>query len=690
MPKKLKVSSNERVDIEDFNRASTEYTEESGKFHRSNLWLSKYHGVLQGFRIELADQSASPGQFTIYNGMAIDRAGSLLNNEAQLVDARTVTLSGTNATFYVEIEFTQSDSDVDVRAFWDPTFASNDPAGKEFTQNVATRITPDWQVVTGTGGFDISSDVDSLLVPIAVLTTNGSGAIESVTEYYPRTTTVRNAAQTDTVLYVADSTLLSDSGAATLRDIDGSTTESVTVLTNDRVNGIITLASGITTVGGFAAGAILEDTSPSAEALIEESTDPRPTSLRDRRTRFFAGDEERGTGLAHSKYTAGDKDDLDISSLKDYVDFLSAQIHELKYGRMNGTADPSPVPVDISTSARYYDYAGSIAGSRSSTVTVGDGTTSRGDLISASSNLGATLQSAHSALPSTGGSIVIKAGAYTWGATTAAFTKPVRLVFEHGIDLTVPATGLMTSSADFTLENFPVPTLSGAIPVVFDCLNNSIEFRAYDSWLGRHAASSANSTDSTFTNCTFESDDTNSNAVVTTGNCIFNNCKIRYNSTTSYSPTSGSVAPTKYLVRVASASDTVVFNNCTFDVAYDTGSCYGWVYAASAPGNLVFQDCVFTATNDSSDSFVSGVNIDTTTVRVAFERCSFFANYWDNPGVLVGEGYTVEPFEQSLIYCTVSTYLNSFRFSDCEIVEVENGFATRNFELTYLKVNIEA
>ena len=113
MPKKLKVHPNQRVDIPDFVRAATEYTEETAGFNVERSRLDRLSRVLEGFRIEIADQTANPGQITVYNGTAFDRDGKTLNNEDQVNTAKSITLAGASTTFYVEVEFTESESDVD-------------------------------------------------------------------------------------------------------------------------------------------------------------------------------------------------------------------------------------------------------------------------------------------------------------------------------------------------------------------------------------------------------------------------------------------------------------------------------------------------------------------------------------------------------------------------------------------------
>jgi hypothetical protein len=425
MPKKLKISPNERVDLVDFTRASSDYTQESLRFHRSKLIQSNRSAVVGGFRIEIPDQVANPGQFVVYNGVAIDRNGDILNNEQQVNDSRVVTVLGASTTFYVEIEFTETDSDVDARAFWDPTFSGNTPPGKEFYLNIATRITPDWKVVSpvSTTGFAETTDPDSPRIPLAIFSTDSNSRISGFTKLAASTILERDALATATSLRVLDSSLLPDSGSIVVGG------EFKTLVTNDRANNLLTIAApGLT--ANKQAGVIV---SSGPAVFVIESTEAVPSTGPDRRRLLFKGDEIRGSAITASKYYVGQRDDLDINSIKDLVDFQAAQIREMKFGNLRSDVNSTSPPVTY-TSTRYYDYAGSITGARTNTVTIGDGTTSFGDFNGV--NLSTSLQSAHDALDAvSGGSIYVKSGHYVWN-TDVTFSKSVTLEFDIGATFT--------------------------------------------------------------------------------------------------------------------------------------------------------------------------------------------------------------------------------------------------------------
>lgn len=429
MPKKLNISSNERVDLEDFNRASAGYTQESDNFDRQKLLLSGRSLVSSGFRIEISDQATSPGEFTIYNGVAVDKSGNLLNNEQQVADARTITLSGAGLDFYIEIEFVETESDVDARAFWDPTFSGNNPPGKEFSLNVATRLTPDWQVVqpVSTSDFDIvTTGASSTKIPVAVLTTNGSNEITGFTAVNASTTLEEDAGAADLTLRVVDSTVFPTTGTATV----GGT--SVNITANDRANGILTISPAM----GVArqAGAVVVETGVTAAFVPQSDVAAPPTGNvgdADRRRRLFAGDETRGSAMSADPEDAAARADVNVAGLKDYVDFLAAQIRELKFGSLR-TDETSTLPPSTFTSTRHYDSAGSVTGARAHSITIGDGVSSFGDLNTDTDDLGTVVGQAHAALDATnGGSVFIKKGTYVWDSVVNS-DRPLTVEFEQG------------------------------------------------------------------------------------------------------------------------------------------------------------------------------------------------------------------------------------------------------------------
>lgn len=385
MPKKLKVHPNERVDIPDFEEAAYGYTQESLNFHRLEFLASRRAQFLRGFRIELPNQASSPGEVTIHNGVVIDRDGELITDENAIDDSRTITLVGANLDFYLEVEFAEEDSDVDDRAIWDPTFDNGTAtAGKEFVDNLTTRTTPTWKIVTpvSTSGFDSTTDPASTKAPLAILSTDGSGEITVavnpglVTEV-ARTTLSEPAAIGDTSVQVFDSVIFPTSGTV---DIGG---ETVTLTGNDKERGILSF-TGTPLAAAHLAGTIAFNNTGGAPVFIQENTtatipstefDAATSTHPDKRRKFYVGDEERGLAVLASKVTANTRDETQIRTLKDRVDSLAAIIQEMKAGRVVSTQTIKPPeyttnPIDTS----YFDFSvGSIQGARTVQYTICDG-----------------------------------------------------------------------------------------------------------------------------------------------------------------------------------------------------------------------------------------------------------------------------------------------------------------------------
>ena len=628
MPKKLKVSSNQRVDLVDFNRASSEYTADSDSFHRKNLWLSKYSSVLNGFRIEIADQATNPGEFTIFNGISIDKTGALLNNEDQIDDSRTVTLTGTGAKFYIEIEFVESESDVDVRAFWDPTFAGNDPLGREFTQNVSTRLSPDWKVSTpiSTTEFSSTSDVNSSAVPIAILYTNNFNEIVGFTPVNAATVLEKDAESADTMLYVLDSTLLPASGTVTV----GGT--SVSIVDNDRANGILTISAPLGVAKKI--GDIVVETGSTAAFLPESSEavpgDPGATSSGDQRRVFFKGDENRGSAFSVNPEDAASRSDSQIKSLKDYVDFLSAQIRELKFGaaRVGETSFPA---VSVDPSSRYYDYAGNISSARAFSFTVGDSVLSNGDYNSTSNDLGTVLQAAHDALDlSNGGSILVKEGNYVWDATVVV-NRPFTLEFANGVVFAgAPASSPISIASGQKVEIRGMPAVpAAALPFPITTANvNGIELIASNSHLQIDftAATNVSSSKIDLSNCTL--------TATPTGNCFqtvefgggalifeslsFKNCLFKYEHASDLTSLS--------MIDAQLANAT--FTDCKFDLAASSGSANSFISSTNTSGNVVFERCKFIETNTGkAKNAVELRKLSSVPTSISFISCEFEATW---------------------------------------------------------------
>ena len=117
---------------------------------------------------------------------------------------------------------------------------------------------------------------------------------------------------------------------------------------------------------------------------------------------------------------------LNARSLKDYVDFVAAQVRELKFGSAVPSVVSSSPPSAFAAAPRYFDRVGSVAGSRNATVSIGNGTTSFGDFNGTDE---VPFIAAIAALPATGGSIHVKAGTYTFANQLSIATKPFCVVW---------------------------------------------------------------------------------------------------------------------------------------------------------------------------------------------------------------------------------------------------------------------
>jgi hypothetical protein len=609
MPKKVNVSSNQRIDLDDFTRAASDYTQESGNFSREQLVLARRSIATGGFRIEISDQATSPGEFTIYNGSAVDKSGNILNNEQAVADARVLTLQGNGLEHYIEIEFVETESDVDSRAFWDPTFPGNNPPGKEFSLNVATRKTPDWQVVqpASTTAFTVTGTINSNRIPIAVLYTNGSGEIDGFTAVNASTVLEEDVGASATKLRVLDSTLFPTTGDATV----GGT--SISITGNDRTNGILTISPVIG--GAKQAGAIVLETIVTA-AFLPLETAPLPdvpsgTESKDQRRSLFKGDEIRGSALVANPQDAAARSDIQVKSLKDQVDFLAAQIREMKFGDLRTDVNGG-LPPTTWTSTRYYDSVGGLAGARNSTISVGDASLSFGDVNTTASEVAAALQTAHDALDSTnGGSIYVKEGDYVWNSTLTV-DRPVSITFGPGVNFvagTYSSAGLeIDTDSKVEIVGLPLRLTGEAVTDLEAAAVNTVGLTLVlrDSNFGRlivPATIPAASVSIRANYCSFRSSTiTATEHAITFANdatdrltdTVFTDCSIAYNASAADSPT----------VLVYGNLNGVVFRRCTFDAALNTRSCDGFVFTDAAavydPTDWTFDGCSFVDTGSST------------------------------------------------------------------------------------------
>lgn len=487
MPDQLKVRSAERVDLVDYVHGANEYTQEQQKFLLEREMIDRRSRVLDGFRVRIEDQTANPGMITIFNGNALDRSGQIINNEQAVNDSRSITLLGTGLNFYVEIEFIENESAVDARYFWDPTVANvaPEPNGSEVGRNITTRLTPDWRVVNpvSTTSFQQTATPSSIRVPIGVFRTDGSNRIVTGGTN-PGLTLVRAATilETDiasavTSFRVVDARILPATTPFNVTlDFGGTSPEAMTVSGVDRDNGIVSLTAP--TASSHLAGAIVRVTSGTAD-LVRENIDPSnptfnpllsPPGHPDPSQRLWQAHEVRGSGLINSKETFGARDDLNIRALKDYIDYVSAQVREIKFGSPRPDVVSTAPPATFATRPRWFDRAGSILGARSNSVSIGNGTTTFGDFNGTDGS--ALLTAAMAALPAGGGKIFVKAGTYNF-ATAVNVAKPVVVEGEHYgstiLNVTNAGGAGISTTANIRFRNITVQRAGGAAINTIDC-----------------------------------------------------------------------------------------------------------------------------------------------------------------------------------------------------------------------------
>lgn len=397
MPKKLKLHDNQRVDLEDFDYAASTYTQEHVKSLMRNLVGRGCPAALRGFAVEIHDQSINPGGFSVHNGYGYDRQGNVLVDDESVVSTNDGVLSAANTTYYIEIEYVETDTDPDYRAFWDPAVQNPAPipSGQEVTTTVATRVSTKWRIVEpSTSGFDIVSNPSSTKVPVAILRTDSDRRITSAVNHFtsllpPHSTLSADAKSGANQISVFDSTYMLSGDTLTIADpINPANTTTVSVTGNDVENGRISISL---LNGNFPAGSrvwVSSSVSGAIPQFLPKNPNPNDPAIdhidpaqriNDQLPRLFQGDEARGTGLLWSAQTLGERDDLKVSNLADYVDYLAALIREMKFGNPRyGTVGTTPISVP-GPEMRYYDNAGSIAGAKGFTYSIGDGINSFGD-----------------------------------------------------------------------------------------------------------------------------------------------------------------------------------------------------------------------------------------------------------------------------------------------------------------------
>jgi len=473
--KKTKLNNNERIDLVDFERVAGGYSDDNANLRAKSIFLDKKSGVLDGFRVQIDDQTATPGQITIFNGNAIDRSGRFVNEESAPEESITVTLSGASTSFYVEVEYTESDSDSDSRMFWDPTYDNGGaptPDGKEFPLATPTRVSATWKVVNpiATTGFEADTTPTSTKIPLVKLVTDGTnkilvGSNPGLSTENGSSVLIENISIGATSITVKDARHLAAVGSDITIDLGGATPETGTVSAIDRVSGIVTFAPAVT--AAHTVGAIIDNVSTGT--LLVEKDDPSDTSAHpDYTHRLFQGNEKAAIALTQSKSSFGDRNDLNLQSEKNFKDTVAGLIRELKFGNMDPGVVSTAPPTSFASRPRYFDPVGSLAGARTATVSIGDGVSTFGDFNGTDET---PFTAALAALPSGGGKIYVKEGTYTF-ANSVTVNSYVTIVGESNercgiVNNAVGAAFVNTSSVEWLLTNVYL-TVSGGSTTVID------------------------------------------------------------------------------------------------------------------------------------------------------------------------------------------------------------------------------
>jgi len=346
MPKSPIVSSNERLDKEDFDSFVT-YAKESSNLSRKVIVSDKHCQIIKGFHIEIPSQSSFPGRVVVHAGSAMDFAGNILYNEDQADVSRTITLEGISSDFYLEIEFVESESDTDARAFWDPsvdqgTDPSGDPkpTGQEFSTTIAVKKSSDWRIVQpiSTSNFERDTNPASLKVPLAKITTDPANVILTTAPNPAATVLLKSVMSGETQILVQDSTLLPVSGGSLKVGLGTGLEETVSVTSNNRSTGLMTISA---LANPHLPGAIISETGTGIASYLADSEysrfekDPYEATQIDFRDKLFKGDAMHGLAMIQSLTSVTGRSDSHIESLKEYINYLAAIVQEMKFGSMN-------------------------------------------------------------------------------------------------------------------------------------------------------------------------------------------------------------------------------------------------------------------------------------------------------------------------------------------------------------------
>lgn len=638
MPKNVPLRPNGRIDIPDLNAKTTDYTQAADKQLLELLISDNRVNVVEGFRVQIADQGTFPGLFTVVNGFAVNRDGQVVNNEDDVNATRSATLLA-DSTYYVEVEYLETDSDVAPRAHWDSTYDNGDdpsgdprPDGHEFATNVATRTTPDWQIVSpiSTSGFAIESDPDSNRIPVAVLTL--SAGVLSTGDASPLKTVLAVSQNSGAnSLQFFDTRAMPDAFTLTLHP-GGANEEDVTVTSNDRENGILTFSAPTVEDHTMGENAVVGGVAP-ADFLDEKTTPALPGSgTQDARPRLFQADEDRGFALGVSP-TDPDfavKSDAQITNLQRHVDFIAAELRALKFGSAStDLVGNKGQATEFAEAPRYFDYATSVMGAKTNTVSVGDGINSWGDFNSTQSGTARDAIVAAIAAVPTGGIVYIKKGTYTM-STAITVAKDVRFI---GDGAWLDETELRATGSNSV---FSFASGAGRITLEDISVTNSGSATYSIVWASGNAILDAS-------RCVIE-------GISAKDRCSFSNCIINAN-------TSGIRA-----VNLDTVSD-VRFEHC-FIHNQNSGSPYRCVYANDSE-RITFVNCHFTGAGASADLLFL-----TATSNVTFVECVFDEDLGTPNGITVDT--PPSPLKITLIDC-VENLSGTFSNNAVLLAGITNG-----------------
>jgi hypothetical protein len=266
------------------------------------------------------------------------------------------------------------------------------------------------------------------------------GVIVGASAVPARTVLKETASIAATKLKVFNSRFFPDAFTGTVSTGLG-TSEIITVSANDRENSVLTLSAGL--AASHPAGVRVEANSP-PEFVPERTTPALPTSgTTDARPRYWQADEDNGHFLSQDPYTTTGRADVQVKNLKEQVDFLAAQLRELKFGSgAAATIGTTVPPSSFAAAPRYFEYGGSVQGSKMNVASVGDGVNTWGDFnVAQMADARTAIQAAVDAV-GTEGVVFIKGGTYNIGATPVTVShKQVRFIGEGSSKTIIRANG---------------------------------------------------------------------------------------------------------------------------------------------------------------------------------------------------------------------------------------------------------